>query len=335
MSGGRELRIALPAYHEILRDLAGRCELPRLPATEWLLARGGIRDAAAGAWRDWLLAGAGLPADVLACLPAGPCGWAVDAPQVPPGNWARAEPVHLLAALDHLQLAGPVPLPLEAGESEALLTTLNAHLAGSGFTLHQAPRGGWLCRCPPGLAWTAADPWLAIGRNLRDWLPGGPGGPRVRALANELQMLLHEHPVNERRSARGLPPVNSLWLWGAGESAVARGLASGMLLTDDDWLAGAWRLHGGEPSPLEALPSALDAGCAAVRVAASPGRAQGGLSGQLEHVEERLMAPARAALQQGRVARVALHLGQSVVEVHARARWAFWRRARPLAERLA
>lgn len=332
---GTELRIALPALDAALRELAGRGELPRLPAMEWMLARGDARRAEAGRWRDWLLDGSGLPADILARLPAGPCSWAVDAPQVPPGNWARAEPVQLLAGLDHLQLAGPAPLPLEAGESRELLETLNAHLAGSGFTLHGAPRAGWLCRCPPDLAWTAAEPWLAIGRDLRDWLPGGPDASRVRALVNELQMLLHEHPVNERRLVQGLPPVNSLWLWGVGQSADPRGVASGMLFTDDDWLSGAWRLHGGEPSPLHALPPGLEAGCAAVRVAESPGRVHGGGSGYLEGVEERLLAPARAALQQGRVASVALHLGQRVVEVHARARWAFWRRPRPLAERLA
>ena len=328
-----ELRIALPALDAFLRDLAGRGELPRLPGTEWLLARGDRRRAEAGPWRDWLLAGSGLPADALERLPAGPCSWAVDAPQRPPGHWARAEPVRLLAGLDHLQLAGPVPLSLEAGESRALLETLNTHLAGSGFTLHDAPWGGWLCHCPPDLAWTAADPWLAVGRDLRDWLPGGPGSSRVRALVNELQMLLHEHPVNERRVAQGLSPVNSVWLWGAGPPAVPCGVVKGVLCTDDDWLAGAWRLHGGAVSPLYALPPALEAGCTAIRVAESPGRVHGDGPGYLQRVEERLLAPARAALWQGRVARIALHLGRSVVEINARARWAFWRRTRPLSER--
>lgn len=335
MSGGCEIVIALPGLQATLRDHAVRGGQPRLPATEWLLARGDRRDAQADGWRDWLLAGSGLPVDVLARFPAGPCSWAVDAPRVPPGNWARAEPVHLLAGLDHLQLARPAPLPLEAGESQALLATLNAHLGGSGFTLHESPRGGWICSCPPDLAWTAAEPWLAIGRDLRDWLPGGPGGARVRSLVNELQMLLHEHPVNERRVARGLPPVNSVWPWGAGQPAVPQGAATGMLLTDDDWLAGAWRLHGGELSTLDALPAALDVGCAAIRVAESPGGMHGAGADHLESVEERLLVPARAALRQGRVARVALHLGQVVLEVRARARWAFWRRARPLAGRLA
>jgi hypothetical protein len=34
-------------------------------------------------------------------------------------------------------------------------------------------------------------------------------------------MLLHEHPINESREARGEPPVNSVWLWGGGTRPAA------------------------------------------------------------------------------------------------------------------
>ena len=33
---------------------------------------------------------------------------------------------------------------------------------------------------------------------------------------NEAQMILHTHPVNAEREARGMPAVNSVWLWGGG-----------------------------------------------------------------------------------------------------------------------
>jgi hypothetical protein len=57
---------------------------------------------------------------------------------------------------------------------------------------------------------------------------------------NELQMLLHDHPVNQAREERGEPVINSLWFWGNGvlpesvsapgpeicaDHALARGLA--------------------------------------------------------------------------------------------------------------
>src|SRR5690606_33262738 len=37
-----------------------------------------------------------------------------------------------------------------------------------------------------------------------------------RRVLNEVQITLHEHPVNLARTARGLPAVNSLWPWGEG-----------------------------------------------------------------------------------------------------------------------
>jgi hypothetical protein len=64
-----------------------------------------------------------------------------------------------------------------------------------------------------------------------------------------MQMLLYEHPVNESRSARGLPVVNSFWLSGtgalppdfkpaAGETPpVADSLREAAL--NEDWLAWA------------------------------------------------------------------------------------------------
>jgi hypothetical protein len=45
-------------------------------------------------------------------------------------------------------------------------------------------------------------------------MPRGPSARTWRRLANELQMLWHEHPVNLGRQARGLPVINGLWFEG-------------------------------------------------------------------------------------------------------------------------
>ncbi|MCB1639923.1 MAG: hypothetical protein KDI15_13865, partial [Thiothrix sp.] len=37
----------------------------------------------------------------------------------------------------------------------------------------------------------------------------------------ELQMLLHQHPVNQARERQGQLPVNSLWLWGLNDPVYA------------------------------------------------------------------------------------------------------------------
>ena len=71
-----------------------------------------------------------------------------------------------------------------------------------------------------------AEPVQVEGDDIRDCLPAGRDGAQIRKLTNELQMLLHEHPVNIRRAARGLAPVNSIWLWGFGTGARTRGRAA-------------------------------------------------------------------------------------------------------------
>jgi len=40
----------------------------------------------------------------------------------------------------------------------------------------------------------------------------------VLSLMKESQRLLKDHPVNHAREAKGLPPANSIWLWGQGRS---------------------------------------------------------------------------------------------------------------------
>jgi 2,3-bisphosphoglycerate-independent phosphoglycerate mutase len=55
-----------------------------------------------------------------------------------------------------------------------------------------------------------------IGKEITTFLPQSKGP--VLALMNESQKLLKSHPVNLARVSKGLPPANSIWLWGQGRS---------------------------------------------------------------------------------------------------------------------
>jgi hypothetical protein len=74
-----------------------------------------------------------------------------------------------------------------------------------------------------------ADDWASLntstldaacGHNIDIWMPQGAGERDWRKLQNEIQMQWHGHPVNEAREARGLKPVNSVWLWGGTPPAI-------------------------------------------------------------------------------------------------------------------
>lgn len=336
MSGtATTVRIAVPSLDPSLGS-PSESSLPalRLPAAEWLVARGNRTPEPPTSWRQWLLDGAGLGENLLERFPAGPCVHAAWTRGPARGTWACAAPVHLLTAIDHLQLAAPVPLPLEAEESAALLASLDAHLAGTGFCLHSFPGRGWLCECPTDLVCAAVEPAAAIGLNLRELMPGGRDSARVRALVNELQMLLHEHPVNERRALRGAPAVNSLWLWGFGAAVEPCAQAQGALLTDDAWLAGLWRLHGGEVGSLSELGDYLRRSSTVVRVALAPMSCDDDRRDRLAALDRSLLVPARAALVDGIVQSVSLHTGRTAFEVPRHARWRLWRRSCPLGEAL-
>jgi hypothetical protein len=304
----------------------------RLPAAEWLLARA-RRGSPVEDWRAWLLDDAVTEPGLLRRFPAGPCVRMAWTGERSAGTWACAAPVHLVTGLDHLRLAAPVPLPLAPDESAMLVADLNAQLAHRGFVLEDVAGRGWLCRCPDYVECLMVEPAAAVGANLRDVQPSGRDAARIRAWVNESQMVLHEHPVNLRRAANGLPAVNSVWLWGFGAIATGRDAPRGELLTDDDWLAGLWRMHGAEPGPPERLAAALDAGRRVILV----GRARpAGTDGNAawSGLDRGLFEPVRAALLRGRLESVSILLGPSSFELGSESRWQFWRRPKPLAEAL-
>jgi len=78
---------------------------------------------------------------------------------------------------------------------------------------------------------------------------------RFHALMNEAQMLLHEHPVNAGREARGELALNSIWFWGGGviDASKARPFST---VVGDDPLTRGLALAAGIPA--RALPK--DAG---------------------------------------------------------------------------
>jgi 2,3-bisphosphoglycerate-independent phosphoglycerate mutase len=61
-----------------------------------------------------------------------------------------------------------------------------------------------------------APPHDLIGKEISALLPQMK--EPVLTLMKESQQLLKNHPVNQAREAKGLPPANSIWLWGQGPS---------------------------------------------------------------------------------------------------------------------
>jgi hypothetical protein len=136
------------------------------------------------------------------------------------GYWFILQPVHLQLTRTHMVLADPRDLRLGEADARALFDLVKPYFDEVGKPLVYATPDMWFVRADDWHALRTASPDAAAGDNLADWMPEGDAKRDFRKLQNEVQMLWHEHPINEARQQRGLSPVNSFWLW-AGSPAGA------------------------------------------------------------------------------------------------------------------
>jgi hypothetical protein len=181
--------------------------------------------------------------------------------------WASITPCHWAMGREHATLTDPALLDLPENESRDLLAAMQPYFATHGITLHYAAPTHWLAEGEVLRAWPTASLDRVMGRNVDPWLPGGVAGRAARLLQNEMQMLLYTHPINDARSSRGLPTVNSVWISGSGALpegfgpppdpsvlAMPRGLVQPAMAGNWPAYAQAWAaLNAGEGARLLAL----------------------------------------------------------------------------------
>ena len=150
-------------------------------------------------------------------LPLAPLTYLSDTGQAGRGYILRADPVHLRADQSCLHLFDSHTFPVTQDEADALAAAVTKFYAHLGWQLQAVCPQRWyltLSSVPAITTWPVMqvagqdiDPCLPQGRDAADW----------HAILNEVQMLLHNHPVNIAREQRGEPVINSLWFWGGGE----------------------------------------------------------------------------------------------------------------------
>jgi hypothetical protein len=309
----------------------------RLPALELLLARSRRSGSDAQTLEPWLnelFLGEDEP------LAAGALTVLADGGEPGAHRWARADPVHLRLMRDRLILAPSAAFTLSGEEAQSLCEALNRHFAGV-LTLHPYHPGRWCARLEEEFALEAVSPLELAGRDVDLGLPRGSGAGRWQAVLNEAQMLLHAHPVNEAREARGEPTVNSLWLWGAGTAPKAEAGPWQGVLADEPIAIGLGRLAGARH---RALPESADAW---LERAPDDGRhlivldslrtsfllsQEAAYREAFAVLERQWFAPLLLALREGRIGMVTIHVpeaGNSFEAIRGDLR-RFWRRPRPI-----
>ncbi len=255
--------------------------------------------------------------------------------------WLRADPVHLRVNRDRLAVADSALFDVSRAEADALVETLNRHF-GDAMRFHPVRPERWYVRLgsPPEVETT--PPSAARREALEGSLPAGRDAMRFHVLMNEAQMLLHEHPVNLEREARGEPAINSVWFWGGGAIGAAKARPYSAVIGDDP-LARGLALAAGIPA--RALPKRADPLLAAaedegvvliVLDAMQHGDAEAaGFRERRAAIERDWFEPLLGALQSGRIGMLTLHLpGKDtlleVETVRSDLRY-FWRLKKPLA----
>lgn len=253
-----------------------------------------------------------------------------DAGEPARGFWLHLQPMHFVAGLDRLTavvLHGASDVT--RAELVELEPTIGAHLRTAGMHLVTTAHDDWLVHSDHALDVQTATPDSAAASPLEQAMPQGRDSPALRRLMTELQMLLHEHPVNVARSRRGVPEINAVWFHGGGELRELQCHSLPQAFGDDLYLRGIYRLHEPEmtvPPPADAQMILARLQSRAVAVVAAD---------DVDVLEAAWIAPLTRALTTGAIARLDLVLDCWRITVARHALLKFWRSSRPPAEWIA
>lgn len=236
-------QMKLPALEKILAKSRGS-ECVALSTEAWLCQFLGIEKQ-----QDWPIA------PIMAKLDGGNSIKSDD------GYWLRADPVHLRIENNHILLVDGQMLNISSKEASDFADNINRLLAHEGLALLPLHPTRWYIHSNDIPVMQTRLLGEVAGRNINNQLPIGDDSIAWVRRVNEIQMLLHEHPLNQLREMRGEPVINSLWIWGGGvmpqnltalpceiwsNHAFAKGLAAAQGMecrsipaNAHDWLSGA------------------------------------------------------------------------------------------------
>lgn len=245
--------------------------------------------------------------------------------------WLCADPVSLLLQRDSFTVADG-SRALHPEQAQQLIDALNTHFAEDGMRFFAPQAHRWYLRLAQSPQLQTTPLAQAMGRNVQPLLPQGADSLQWHGWLNEVQMLLHGHPVNLDLEQRGELPVNSVWPWGGGvlPSCAPRGNTA--VWTDDPLARGLALAHGHALAPLpQSAREWLQNSAEQTTHLIVPARAEP--AEMLQALERDWFAPLLQMLRDGGIARLTLHLAGRNVNSFTVTRGdlrKFWRRSRPL-----
>ena len=303
-------------------------------------ARFGARAACPEGWRHAVAQVVGLPP----LAPATAAAAGIVAPAGARTAWV-ATPLYLAAGLTTLHLDRRSILRLASAELASLTADFNRTFEDSGFTLVPLESGEALLFAAEEQIAKTVEPARIVGEDVAQALPDGAGAATLRRLGAEMELWLHDHPLNRARGARGEPPLSTLWIWGGGkvEQSVPQAASAphtAMTFGSDSTLQGLAKLAGLQTRPLPGtLDEALSYSAAAnllvvnlvlIMEVGPVLRANSGwtLADAMAELDRRFIEPAIRAVRRGQLGQATLIANDRRLVYGSRDHLRLWRRAR-------
>lgn len=257
------------------------------------------------------------------------------------GYWLRADPVHLRIEQNHILLADSQMFKISVKESDQLADIVNRHFAKDGLVFLPVSPDRWYVHLQK-------DPDLQLhalsqiaGTNINNYLPSGKDRTIWHNRFNEIQMLLHEHPINQARQECGELAINSLWFWGGGR--IPESVTSAYThIWSNDLLPRALALASGTqyanlPANAERWLEAAEHGNHLIVLAALWRKTQynnaHGWREDLKEFEKNWFAPLYTALQKGQITQLTITAIEDNIDrdfiITRKSLWKFWNLAKP------
>ncbi|MBL8519289.1 MAG: hypothetical protein JNK75_01335 [Betaproteobacteria bacterium] len=146
-----------------------------------------------------------------------------------------AEPVHLVADRDTVRLYPATHLALDPIEVASMTGALDAQFADLGLKFAVSDAGRMYVRLPRAERPDTVPAQHAATQRLLEVQPRSLGALKWHAIQSEIEMLLHDHPVNALREKYGKPRVSGIWFWGEGDLCETAAVPFDVVTADTDW----------------------------------------------------------------------------------------------------
>lgn len=217
-TGERQLRLVVPLFADtdasLIPLLASEFGTRRFPYIETFLSRADHVALPAHSIDTLLCSLFGV--DTCKAVPYAALSWLADTGCPMPTGTLRADPVQLQADMEHVLLMDSSQFLISDEETAELVSSMNTFLAEEGWVVDAPHPRRWYIKGVTGSAEYSALHEVR-GENILPHMPRGELAARWRKVLNEIQMLLHVHPVNQGREQRGEYTINGIWPWGGGD----------------------------------------------------------------------------------------------------------------------